>query len=182
MDYIRIEPEQSNEEAWVKAGLKGALAQKRQDCAQAWQAFDQAKASAVAEGVDIATDSDAFKRLDGLYQTYQAAAREQKEFEARLVNEYEKESKVHTIPNGHRSGGVGAEFLRRIGAGVAGLRKAAGSAALAVLEQEEEAEAARACGHYSRRLGSRPGTCRVRTCGSRGIDRARSRGRRRCYR
>jgi|GEM_PF-3579968 len=122
MHYIRTEPDPDDAEAWVQVGLKGALERKRQDAAQAWALFDTEKRRAVDAGVDISQDGAEFKKLDELHSSYKKAAAEQKDLESRLFAEYEKgNAKFPTIPS-NRASGVGAEFLRRIGAGVAGLK------------------------------------------------------------
>ncbi len=104
----------------ARYGLKSELERARAECSQAWQAFDDERKRLDVEGVDPFKNTSAAARLDELKNVYDRSATYQEKLEEGLKRTYLRE--VEGTGTGRNPQGTGAEFLRRIGAGVAGLK------------------------------------------------------------
>lgn len=104
----------------VRYGLKEELDRARSECSEAWKAFDDERTRLDTEGVDLFKNREARSRLDELKKSYDKSASYQEGIEEGLNRIYERE--VDGTGTGRSAHGIGAEFLRRIGAGVAGLK------------------------------------------------------------
>jgi HK97 family phage major capsid protein len=113
----------------LAASLKTALDAKRTEASRRWQVFEEERKQALEEGVDLEQDHTRLRGLDDLHKEYEGSAEEVKELQERwerhVMGRAAEGKTGGRQPGGHRSGfpeGLGAEFLQRIGAGVAGLK------------------------------------------------------------
>jgi len=107
----------------VFSGLRSAFEAKRADAQEAWAVFEAAKDQAVASGVDLQKDAKAVKRLDDLHTAYRTVAVEANDLQERMLRAIDGKS-VSLPGEASRDGmkSLGAEFLKRLGAGAAGLK------------------------------------------------------------
>jgi HK97 family phage major capsid protein len=107
----------------IFSGLRSAFEAKRTEAQEAWAVFEGARDEAVSSGVDLRKDVTAVKRLDDLHSAYKAIAEEASDLQERMLRAIDGKSVV--LPGEASRDGVkslGAEFLKRMGAGTAGLK------------------------------------------------------------
>lgn len=97
--------------------LKQQLDEKRADASVKYQAFDNARRKAIEAGVDLTKDEKVKTELEQLHQTYTAAADDTRRLEDDLFRALD-----HPGKQALRAGRIGAEFLKRLGAGGLGLK------------------------------------------------------------
>lgn len=105
------------------AALRSAHDAKRREAGEKWQAFEKAKTAAIESGTDLTKDAAKLRELDDLHKAYEATAKELTDLQERLLDHADGKSSGG-VPSHEDKGipGLGAEFLRRIGAGVDGLK------------------------------------------------------------
>ncbi len=106
----------------IAAGLRSALEAKTQAMTSAWDALESERKALEQAGVDLGSPEAAVK-LDDLYNVYAQAAGEERDLSSRYQRRLEGGKSI-SIPQAKagRLDGLGAEFLRRMGAGVVGLK------------------------------------------------------------
>ena len=105
------------------AALRSVHDAKRREAGEKWQAFETARKQAIESATDLTKDAAKLRELDDLHKAYEATAKELVDLQERLLDH--ADGKAHGgIPAHEDKGitGLGAEFLRRIGAGVDGLK------------------------------------------------------------
>ena len=106
----------------VTAGLRAALNAKREEAAERWSEFERERKQAIDAGTDLASDQKTLKRLDDLHARYDAVSKEAQDLEERWSRRVGGAAPV--LAGQARDGveSMGAEFLRRLGAGVVGVK------------------------------------------------------------
>lgn len=103
--------------------LRGAHDAKTREASEKWAAFDAARKQAIESRTDLKSDHSALKRLDDLHKEYEAVCKDVSDLRERLFAHMDGKA-TGGIPTREDKGiaGLGAEFLRRVGAGVDGLK------------------------------------------------------------
>lgn len=106
----------------ILSALRAAHDAKRVEASERWAAFETARRKAIESGTDLTKDHTALRRLDDLHREYKAVAEDLGELQERLFDHID--GKAAGIPSGADKGiaGLGAQFLRKIGAGTQGLK------------------------------------------------------------
>ncbi len=106
----------------IYSALRSAYDAKNAEAGDKWAAFEAERKRAIESGTDLTKDKRKLARLDDLHAEYDSVAKEAVELRDRLFRH--ADGRGEGIPSGEDKGiaGLGAEFLRKLGAGVHGLK------------------------------------------------------------
>jgi HK97 family phage major capsid protein len=107
----------------ILSALRAAHEAKRREASERWATFETVRRKAIESGTDLTKDHAALRRLDDAHKAYKATAEDLGELQERLFDHMDGKA-TGGIPSGEDKGipGLGAEFLRKIGAGTQGLK------------------------------------------------------------
>lgn len=109
----------------VAGALGAAMKTAKEEAQRRWAAFDAERQKAMGDGTDLSTDTVTLKKLDDLKASYDESEREcedlRERWERHVVSGH-KGIPNATDPKYGKVSGIGAEFLRKLGAGVAGVK------------------------------------------------------------